>query len=83
MGVYAAIGVCQALAFAVMGSMFALLTYFASRELHRVSNNDNQTFGHFDSPEVSVFHPTGDARANVVLRDNGKSSFASLMFVHA
>ncbi|KAI0342903.1 ABC transporter [Trametopsis cervina] len=34
MGVYAALGVCQAIGFALMGSVFALLTNYASRELH-------------------------------------------------
>jgi hypothetical protein len=36
MGIYAALGLAQALAFFLMGSMFALFTYFASQRLHRV-----------------------------------------------
>lgn len=34
MGIYAMLGVAQALSFFVMGSMFAVLTYFASQRLH-------------------------------------------------
>ncbi|KAI0693122.1 ABC transporter [Cytidiella melzeri] len=35
MGVYALLGVCQALGFAMMGSIFALLTNYASMDLHK------------------------------------------------
>ncbi|KAF8072009.1 ABC transporter [Lyophyllum atratum] len=35
MGIYAFLGVSQAVAFFIMGSMFALLTYFASQSLHK------------------------------------------------
>ncbi|KAI0783557.1 P-loop containing nucleoside triphosphate hydrolase protein [Abortiporus biennis] len=35
MGVYAGLGVAQAVGFFLMGGMFSFLTYFASRELHR------------------------------------------------
>jgi hypothetical protein len=38
MGIYAFLGVAQAIAFFIMGSMFALLTYFASQSLHKVSH---------------------------------------------
>ncbi|KAG5653385.1 hypothetical protein H0H81_000772 [Sphagnurus paluster] len=42
MGIYAALGVSQAVASFLMGSMFALLTYFASQSLHRVGvHNQN------------------------------------------
>ncbi|KAG7444868.1 ABC transporter [Guyanagaster necrorhizus] len=37
MGIYAMLGVAQAFAFFVMGSMFALLTYFASQNLHSLA----------------------------------------------
>lgn len=37
MGVYAGLGVSQAVGFFLMGLLFSLLTYFASRELHRAS----------------------------------------------
>jgi hypothetical protein len=37
MGIYAGLGVTQALASFVMGGAFALLTYFASQQLHKVS----------------------------------------------
>ncbi|KAG6832807.1 hypothetical protein H0H92_009426 [Tricholoma furcatifolium] len=37
MGVYASLGVAQAVAFFIMGSMFAMLTYFASQSLHRAA----------------------------------------------
>ncbi|KAG6909964.1 hypothetical protein DXG01_014233 [Tephrocybe rancida] len=37
MGIYAFLGVAQAIAFFIMGSMFALLTYFASQSLHRAA----------------------------------------------
>lgn len=37
MGIYAGLGASQALGFFFMGMMFAFLTYFASRQLHRVS----------------------------------------------
>ncbi|PSR72964.1 hypothetical protein PHLCEN_2v11201 [Hermanssonia centrifuga] len=37
MGVYGGLGAAQAFAFFWMGLMFALLTYYASRELHRVA----------------------------------------------
>ncbi|EPQ54017.1 ABC transporter [Gloeophyllum trabeum ATCC 11539] len=39
MGIYAALGVSQAISFFFMGSMFAYLTYFASRQLHRAAIN--------------------------------------------
>ncbi|GLB40491.1 putative transporter [Lyophyllum shimeji] len=35
MGIYAFLGVAQAVAFFIMGSMFAMLTYFASQRLHK------------------------------------------------
>ncbi|KAF5382133.1 hypothetical protein D9615_004305 [Tricholomella constricta] len=37
MGIYAFLGVAQAIAFFIMGSMFALLTYFASQSLHKAA----------------------------------------------
>ncbi|KAK0469891.1 ABC transporter [Desarmillaria tabescens] len=37
MGIYAMLGVAQALAFFVMGSTFAILTYFASQRLHSLA----------------------------------------------
>ncbi|KAI0072747.1 P-loop containing nucleoside triphosphate hydrolase protein [Panus rudis PR-1116 ss-1] len=37
MGVYAGLGGAQAIGFAIMGNLFAYLTYFASRTLHRDS----------------------------------------------
>ncbi|KIP05008.1 hypothetical protein PHLGIDRAFT_14797, partial [Phlebiopsis gigantea 11061_1 CR5-6] len=37
MGVYAGLGVSQAIGFFLMGMLFSLLTYYASRELHRSS----------------------------------------------
>lgn len=37
MGIYAALGAAQAVAAFMMGSTFAMLTYFASQQLHRVS----------------------------------------------
>ncbi|KAF9046870.1 ABC transporter [Hymenopellis radicata] len=37
MGIYAALGVAQAFGFFIMGSTFALLTYFASQRLHSKS----------------------------------------------
>ena len=36
MGVYAGLGIAQAVAFFLMGSMFAFLSYFASKQLHKV-----------------------------------------------
>ena len=36
MGIYAMLGVSQAVAAFLMGSTFALFTYFASQRLHRV-----------------------------------------------
>ncbi|TFK46118.1 ABC transporter [Heliocybe sulcata] len=39
MGIYAGLGVSQAITFFFMGSMFAFLTYFASRQLHRAAIN--------------------------------------------
>ena len=36
MGVYAALGGAQAIAFFWMGLMFALLTFYALKELHKV-----------------------------------------------
>jgi hypothetical protein len=38
MGIYAFLGVAQAIAFFAMGSMFALLTFFASQQLHKVNS---------------------------------------------
>ncbi len=38
MGIYAMLGILQAIGFFVMGSMFAVLTYFASQRLHSVSH---------------------------------------------
>ena len=37
MGIYAALGVSQSLTMFFMGSSFAILTYYASQELHEVS----------------------------------------------
>jgi hypothetical protein len=37
MAIYAFFGVSQAITFFFMGSTFALLTYFASQNLHKVS----------------------------------------------
>ncbi|KAG6861355.1 hypothetical protein C0995_001088 [Termitomyces sp. Mi166 len=37
MGIYAFLGVSQAISFFLMGSMFALLTFFASQSLHRAA----------------------------------------------
>ncbi|KAF9268335.1 hypothetical protein L218DRAFT_954696 [Marasmius fiardii PR-910] len=37
MGIYAALGATTAIAFFIMGSTFALLTYFASQKLHRAA----------------------------------------------
>jgi hypothetical protein len=37
MGIYGGIGVSQALVNFSMGAMFALLTYYASQRLHKVS----------------------------------------------
>ncbi|KAI0635675.1 P-loop containing nucleoside triphosphate hydrolase protein [Trametes polyzona] len=37
MGVYAGLGVAQALTFFMMGSTFAILTYFSSKQLHRMA----------------------------------------------
>ncbi|EMD34148.1 hypothetical protein CERSUDRAFT_117637 [Gelatoporia subvermispora B] len=37
MGIYAGLGVAQAITFFMMGSCFAVLTYFASRQLHRAA----------------------------------------------
>ncbi|KAJ3531396.1 hypothetical protein NM688_g7581 [Phlebia brevispora] len=37
MGVYAALGAAQAVAFFWMGLMFALLTFYASKELHKIA----------------------------------------------
>ncbi|OBZ72495.1 Oligomycin resistance ATP-dependent permease YOR1 [Grifola frondosa] len=39
MGIYAGLGVAQALTFFMMGSTFAILTYFASQHLHRTAIN--------------------------------------------
>lgn len=36
-GIYAALGVSQALTMFMMGGVFALLTYYASQQLHQVS----------------------------------------------
>jgi hypothetical protein len=36
-GIYAALGVSQALTIFMMGGVFALFTYYASQQLHRVS----------------------------------------------
>jgi hypothetical protein len=41
MGVYASIGVSQAIFNFFMGAMFALLTYYASQRLHKVSYTSN------------------------------------------
>jgi hypothetical protein len=35
-GIYAALGVSQALTMFMMGAVFALLTYYASQQLHGV-----------------------------------------------
>ena len=37
MGIYAALGVSQAITFFMMGATFALLTYFSSQALHRAA----------------------------------------------
>lgn len=37
MGIYAMLGILQAIGFFVMGSMFAVLTYFASQRLHSLA----------------------------------------------
>ena len=37
MGIYAGLGVSQAITFFMMGSTFASLTYFASQALHRAA----------------------------------------------
>lgn len=37
MGIYAGLGVSQALTFFMLGSTFASLTYFASQALHRAA----------------------------------------------
>ncbi|KAI0768063.1 P-loop containing nucleoside triphosphate hydrolase protein [Trametes elegans] len=37
MGIYAGLGVAQALTFFMMGSTFAILTYFSSKQLHRAA----------------------------------------------
>lgn len=36
MGIYAGLGIAQAIGFFLMGLMFSFLTYYASQELHRV-----------------------------------------------
>ena len=42
MGIYAALGVGQAVAAFLMGAAFALLTYFASQRLHKVGDNPHK-----------------------------------------
>ena len=37
LGIYAGLGVSQTLGFFLMGYCFALLTYYASRDLHRIA----------------------------------------------
>lgn len=70
MGVYAALGVAQAIAFFIMGTTFALLTYFASQRLHSVGPH---TAGR-TSLSMSI---DGDrscyARTYVFLRNHSKS----------
>lgn len=39
MGIYAGLGVAQALTFFMMGATFATLTYFSSKSLHRAAIN--------------------------------------------
>ena len=39
MGIYAALGITTALGFFLMGGIFALITFYASRGLHQASLN--------------------------------------------
>jgi len=37
MGIYAALGITQAIGFFLLGAIFSFITYFGSQALHRVS----------------------------------------------
>lgn len=52
MGIYAALGVSQAITFFMMGSLFAMLTFIASKKLHNVSHLT--TFSRQRSPFTRV-----------------------------
>ena len=71
MSVYAGLGVSQAIFYFFMGAMFALLTYYASQRLHKVS-----WYNHIDGRVHFMVNPgsnrTRDARTYVIFRDNGE-----------
>jgi hypothetical protein len=69
MGIYAGIGVSQAIFNFSMGAMFALLTYYASQRLHKVSYTNNFTVRIRFISHVGG-HRACDARTNVILCDN-------------
>ena len=65
MGIYAGLGVSQAVAAFLMGAAFALLTYFASQTMHKVrSLAFNMVL--YSRSIVGCGQP-GHARSNVVL----------------
>lgn len=73
MGIYAGLGVGQAIFFFFMGSGFAMLTYIASKKLHNVSLLRCTSL--LTKRVISAFVGCADksyVRAHVILRDHGK-----------
>lgn len=74
MGIYAGLGIAQAVATFTMGTTFALLTYFASQRLHKVCTFILYLFRNL--PDfVLVGYPARHARANVVFRNHAVGAY--------
>jgi hypothetical protein len=69
MGVYAGLGVSQAIGFFLMGLMFSFLTYYASKELHRVSWNAFRLLDEIDT--ILGINRARDECTDVFLRNYG------------
>jgi hypothetical protein len=72
MGIYAGLGLSQAVAAFLMGAAFALLTYFASQTMHKVCSLVFIIV--LCSRKVVGCGQSGHARSDVVLRDNSPRS---------
>ena len=75
MGIYAGLGVGQAVFFFCMGSGFAMLTYIASKKLHNVSSRGRRRTSLLTKRLISAILGRADKSyvcADVVLRDYGK-----------
>lgn len=72
MGIYAGLGVGQAVFFFCMGSGFAMLTYIASKKLHNVSSHSRRRTSLLTKRLMSAILGRADKSnvcADVILRD--------------